>query len=591
MAEMQRAINQVNLGAPNISSGSAYHPGVAEDFRFASQALSALDQQIMQAEWRRQASEQYSKDVMQYSSELQELRLKVTDPAQFQVANENLAKKYLYENDKELRKTMHPRAMAMYKESVQPYIMQSFQKGQEDAFRARANNAVSGLLNAIDVNIADAAAQGIDGINLKDHVKRMEDNIGALPDLYVDKEKVRQEKRQHLFRALGEAYARDKPMETLEIISTNKDGQTPKFVLKLPLVDKDGNLNSLEDDILRMDPLMNQHLYTLALQSLDRQNTIASHQRTQSEHLHKVDSELQFGKAMSRIIAGERGVTAEINQRMTAFRSVFPGARPALDGGQINQLREVEEAVQKKQAAGEPTTKQGYAKAIDRIYRGNPTFDEVANMKDVSADDAISLMGKLASEKQRMKDESYTHYKSMRNEAEDTIRALVLAKNPMAAFGEINPVAEMLVAKFRNIMDEKETNLQAAKAGAGAWRSVEMNPKSIAMDLLQEQEPALKKQFEHDAEKLIGTLIQYMPSDGMSYKGMGDKIRASKEPEATKKMMMALLFQANAQRIPESQFNAAIKQGIVPGKGKQDARRETFLEWFRGLFGTRQEKQ
>ena len=318
MPEMQRAISQVNLGAPNISSGSAYHPYVTDDFRTSSSALKALDQQILQAEWRQQASEQYAKDVMSYSAELQELRTKVTDPVQFQVANDKLARKYLYENDKELNKTMHSRAIAMYKESMQPYIMQNFQRGQEDAFKARAQKVVSGLLNAVDTNIADAAAQGIDGINLKDHVKQMEDNINALPELYVDKEKVRQEKRQHLFRALGEAFARDHPMEALERISTNENGQTPKFVIQIPLVDKEGNVMPLEDDILRMDPLMNQHLYTVAIQSLEKQHTMAAQQRTMNDYKYKVDSELQFGKAMSRIIAGERGVSAEINERMTA---------------------------------------------------------------------------------------------------------------------------------------------------------------------------------------------------------------------------------------------------------------------------------
>ena len=235
MPEMQRAISQVNLGVPNISSGSAYHPYVTDDFRTSSSALKALDQQILQAEWRQQASEQYAKDVMSYSAELQELRTKVTDPVQFQVANDKLARKYLYENDKELNKTMHSRAIAMYKESMQPYIMQNFQRGQEDAFKARAQKVVSGLLNAVDTNIADAAAQGIDGINLKDHVKQMEDNINALPELYVDKEKVRQEKRQHLFRALVSTSRH--PQQGVVSFVAEKDFRVLSPVLRLQRLD------------------------------------------------------------------------------------------------------------------------------------------------------------------------------------------------------------------------------------------------------------------------------------------------------------------------------------------------------------------
>lgn len=587
------AISQVNLGAPNISSGSAYHPYVAEDFRLASSALANLDHQVMQAEWQRAASEQYARDVMSYSNELQELRTKTTDPAQFQIENDRLARKYLYENDKELSKSMHPKALALYKQSMQPYVMQNFQRGQEDAFKARAQNAVSGLLNAIDTNIADAAAQGIDGINLKDHVKQMEDNINALPSMYVDREKVRTEKRQHLFRALGETFARDHPMEALERISPTGAGLAPEFSIKLPLSNPtDGSPLIVQEDILRMDPLMNQHLYTIAIQSLEKQHTMAMQGRANSEYMYKLDSERQFGKAVSRIISGERGVASELSTQMVSFRAAFPSARPALDGGQLNSLREMENSVQEKKAKGTPTTKAGYAKALDRITRGDPSYDEIAGMDGLSSEDAMSLMGKLATEKQRSKDESYTHYKMMRNEAEDQLRALVLAKNPMAAFGEINPMAEMLVAKLRDKLDEKEVALQASKAPAGSWRREDMNPKTIAMQLMIDQEPMLKQQFVHDSEKLISTLVQYMPSGkGMTYKDMSQNIQSSHEPAATKKMMLALLYQARAQEIPERQFDAAMKIGVIPGKAGKETRRETFLEWFKGLFPSSQQEK
>lgn len=584
MAELPKTISQVNLGAPNISSGSAYHYGIAPNLNYTTHQLDELDKQIKTAEWRTQASEQYAKDVMSYSAELQDLKAKVTDPNAFQVENQKLAEKYLFGNDKELNKVMHPRAMQMYKESMTPYITSNFKQGQEDAFKARAQGVVSGLLNAIDTNIADATAQGMYGINLKDHVARMEENIDALPAMYVDKEKVRTEKRQQLFRALGEAHAREHPFEALEMITTPGSNGEAKFVIKVPKVNPDGSVDSLEDDILKMDPLMNQHLYTVAIQAMDKQNSIFALQRTQSEQQHKYQSEVDFTKAVTRILKGEPGVVDELVAKTSSFQSTFPDARPSLDGGQLNQLREMESTIKDKKAKGEPTTKAGYAKAIDMIYRGNPSFDSIAGVQGVDTNDSVALMGRLFSEKEKLKDTAYSHYKTERNEAEDTIRAMVLAKNPMAAFGEINPVAELLISKFRNTMDEKEKNLLASKAGGDAWRKPDMNPKTIAMQMLADEDPKIKQTFEHDADKLVRSLVPYLTKDKMSYADVGKRIKESKEPEATKKMMLALLLQAHAQKVPESQFTKMMTDGTLPGEDKPGVRKESWYERMKQFF-------
>lgn len=517
------------------------------------------------------AHELMSQHQFEYMGEARTLESSAATAEEWQKGIKILHDKYITDTtrQKDVRGQLGRNGYLAYRQGMSEFVLNQSKHDLTKAQVNRTQSIIDKAKTTLDTDIRDAASIPTTDANFDAKVNKINAQIDGLSEvLFPNKETIRKETFDRLFTAVAESQIRyaPNPIETVKgLFPDPESGNPPSFKV---------TIKNETRDIGRTNPELRGKLYDIAINEMQLRHTVNEQKRVNNERLWKQSNESLQMTVVGDILQGDFSSLAAL-----ADRTDINGRR-ILEAGDLRTLEEFRHTVERRQKEGGVTDRLVYGKWVKRIRDGEVTQPHVIMSADgLGFEDSKSLTASAISFQEKLKDTEFSRYHERVKQGESIIRGFIKSKNPFAMFGEVNPQAEILVTRYHARMNAQEDNIRATN---GKFSS--LDPLSDAGQFIADQTQFLSESFRQDADKLTHTLSEFIPMTGpVTHDLVHRNIEKSKLPRAEKKLMHAILFQAQQQGIQPEFFVSTLRQ--VPSEKPQSSRvGETFLETLRRLL-------